>query len=259
MDLYFYLSKILALFLSPINFLFIFMLISFFINIFFKKNIFKYMIFFSLTFIIFFSFFPIGSYLIKYLEKNYVQNKIINNVDAIVVLAGSENIINTSKLKKLDLHESAERLITFVELANKFKDSKLIYLGGRPYINNKNILSESEVAKIFFNNINFDTNRIIFLDNSRNTIENLQILSDYNKNQNLNKILLITSAFHMNRSLLIANKLKLNLIPYAVDFQSNYGDNLENKWQGFSVSNNLKKIDLAFRELIGYFVAKIVL
>ena len=251
MDLYFYLSKILVLFLSPINFLFIFMLISFFIYIFFKKNIFKYMIFFS--------FFPIGNYLIKYLEKNYVQNKIINNVDAIVVLAGSENIINTSKLKKLDLHESAERLIAFVELANKFKDSKLIYLGGRPYINNKNILSESEVAKIFFNNINFDSNRIIFLDSSRNTIENLQRLSDYNKNQKLKKILLITSAFHMNRSLLIANKLKLNLIPYAVDFQSNYGDNLENKWQEFSVSNNLKKIDLAFRELIGYFVAKIVL
>ena len=259
MDLYFYLSKILALFLSPINLLFILMLISFFIYIFFKKKFFKFIIFFSLVFIIFFSFFPIGSYLIKYLEKNYVQNKIINNVDAIVVLAGSENIINTSKLKKLDLNESAERLIAFVELANKFKDSKLIYLGGRPYINNKNILSESEVAKIFFNNINFNTNRIIFLDSSRNTIENLQRLSDYNKNQNLKKILLITSAFHMNRSLLIANKLKLNLIPYAVDFQSNYGSNLENSWQVFSVSNNLKKVDLAFRELIGYFVAKIVL
>ena len=259
MDLYFYLSKILALFLSPINLLFILMLISFFIYVFFKKNFFKFIIFFSLVFIIFFSFFPIGSYLIKYLEKNYVQNKIINNVDAIVVLAGSENIINTSKLKKLDLHGSAERLIAFVELANKFKDSKLIYLGGRPYINNKNILSESEVAKIFFNNINFDTNRIIFLDSSRNTIENLQRLSDYNKNQNLKKILLITSAFHMNRSLLIANKLKLNLIPYAVDFQSDYGSNLENSWQLFSVSNNLKKVDLAFRELIGYFVTKIVL
>ena len=49
---------------------------SFFIYIFFKKKFFKFMIFFSLVFIIFFSFFQIGNYLINYLEKNYKLKKI---------------------------------------------------------------------------------------------------------------------------------------------------------------------------------------
>ena len=259
MDFYFYLSKILGLFLSPVNFLFLFLLINLSIYYFFKKKIFKFFSIISLIFITIFAFFTIGNILINYLEKNYTKQEEIYNIDAIVVLSGSENIINTTKFKKLDLFGSSERLIAFVELANKYKDSKLIYLGGNSYLNNKNILSETEVAKIFFKNINFDINKVIFLNSSRNTLENFQTLSNYNKDKNFKNILLISSAFHMKRSLMIAEKFKLNLIPYAVDFRSFNSNDFKNRWQKFSVSKNFSNLDLAFNELIGYFVAKLVL
>ena len=259
MDFYFYLSKILGLFLSPVNFLFLFLLINLSIYYFFKKKIFKFFSIILLIFITIFAFFPIGNILINYLEKNYTKQEEIYNIDAIVVLSGSENIINTTKFKKLDLFGSSERLIAFVELANKYKDSKLIYLGGNSYLNNKNILSETEVAKIFFKNINFDINKVIFLNSSRNTLENFQTLSNYNKDKNFKNILLISSAFHMKRSLMIAEKFKLNLIPYAVDFRSFNSNDFKNRWQKFSVSKNFSNLDLAFNELIGYFVAKLVL
>ena len=63
----------------------------------------------------------------------------------------------------------------------------------------------------------------------------------------------------MKRSLMIAEKFKLNLIPYAVDFRSFNSNDFKNRWQKFSVSKNFSNLDLAFNELIGYFVAKLVL
>ena len=132
-------------------------------------------------------------------------------------------------------------------------------MGGRPYLNNQKILSEAEVAKLYFKDIKFDLNRVIFLDDSRNTIENLISLNKYLKEQNYNNMLLITSAFHMKRSLLIAKKLKLKFIPYAVDFRSRSDFFISNYWQKLSISNNFISFDLFFRELIGSFIAKLVI
>ena len=256
MDLYFYSSKILAPLLSPINFLFIFSLISFF---FYKKKIFKKILFFCFLLIFFIGFFPLGSFFLKYLEKDFYTQKDFKNLDIIVVLGGAENVFDTMKFNKLHLHQSSERLTALVKLGNDYKNAKLIYLGGKPYLNNKEILSETEVAKLYFKDIKFDLNRIIFLENSRNTIENLISLKNYLKNQNYNKMLLITSAFHMQRSLLVAKKLKLEFTPYAVDFRSGSDFFISNYWQKLSVSNNFINFDLFIRELIGSLVVKLII
>ena len=66
---------------------------------------------------------------------------------------------------------------------------------------------KSDVAKIFYSNIHFDLNRVIFIDNTRNTIENLKAFKKINTLNQSN--ILITSAFHMKRSMLIAKELDL--------------------------------------------------
>ena len=256
MDFYFYSSKILAPLLSPINFLFIFSLISFF---FYKKKIFKKIIFFCFLLIFFIGFFPLGSFFLKYLEKDFYAQKDFKNLDIIVVLGGAEDVFNTMKFNKLHLNQSSERLTALVKLGNDYKNAKLIYLGGKPYLNNEEIQSETEVAKLYFKDIKFDLNRVLFLDDSRNTIENLTSLNKYLKGQNYNNMLLITSAFHMKRSLLIAKKLKLEFIPYAVDFRSGSDYFISNYWQKLSISKNFTDLDLFFREVIGSFAAKLVI
>ena len=122
--------------------------------------------------------------------------------------------------KKITFGNSSERLVSFIKLSQIYKNAQLFYLGGKPLLDNNGILSETDTVKIFFKNINFDYKDVIFLSDSRNTIENLKSLKKYLKNKHFNKILLITSAFHMNRALLIAHKLKLNVLPYAVDFKT---------------------------------------
>lgn len=94
----------------------------------------------------------------------------------------------------MHLNNSSERLISFVELAQINKKAKLIFVGGNPYLSHKNILSEEDIAKIFFKNINFDHKKITFLSNSRNTIENFKELKFFLKESSYDNILLITSA-----------------------------------------------------------------
>ena len=71
--------------------------------------------------------------------------------------------------------------------------------------------------------------------------------------------ILITSAFHMKRALIISRKFKLDLIPYAVDFRSIKEDNLLNNYQSFNILDNLFKFELFIRELMGIISFKVFL
>ena len=72
----------------------------------------------KINFIIIFliSFFPIGKYGIKYLEKDYFEQLPLKNIDNIIVLAGAEDLAATLKTNKLNLSESSERLIASISL-----------------------------------------------------------------------------------------------------------------------------------------------
>ena len=77
-----------------------------------------------------------------------------------------------------------------------------------------------KLQNLFTKKIGIETDKIIFEDNSRNTYENI-IYSKKIANPKINENwLLITSASHMKRALLIADKNDWNLIPYAVDFKN---------------------------------------
>ena len=214
------------------------------------------MIKFNIVLIIIISFFPIGKLGLKFLEKDYINNLPIENLENIIVLAGSENLNATDLTNKLNLNASSERLIESAVLLNRFKNSRIFYVGGNGYII-KNKLSEVLVAKKFYTQLNIDLDRIIFIGNTRNTIENLQEIQKLNIN-NENSIL-ITSAFHMKRSLMIAKKFNLNLVPHAVDFRSISNKSLINSYQSFSISANLTNFDLFLREIIGIIAFKILI
>ena len=119
--MYFFLSKILAPFLSLINILFFFLIVSYFLKNFFFKKTFRIINYLIIFLLIIFSVFPVGKKLINTLEKNYLISEIPINYEYIVVLAGSEDTYTTSITNKLTLNSSSERLIASVKLANEKK------------------------------------------------------------------------------------------------------------------------------------------
>ena len=245
--MYFYLSKLLAPLLNLTNVLFILLIIFYLTNL---KTKFRFKFFSNIILILllFISFFPLGNLGLKYLEKDYIFQDKVYKVDNIVVLAGSEKVASTEITKKLSLNDGSERLIASAKLALDYPNSKIYYLGGDGRLI-KSKFNEADIAKIFYSNIHFDLNRVIFIDNTRNTIENLKAFKKINTLNQSN--ILITSAFHMKRSMLIAKKLDLTIKPYAVDFRSVNDFNILNYYQKLSIASNLQSFNIFFREIIG--------
>lgn len=201
------------------------------------------------------SFFPIGNIGLKYLENDFIEKLNLEKIDNIIVLSGSEDLETTLITNRLNLNEASERLVETVNLGNKFKQAKIIHVGGNANIlrNNK---SDLIVAKKFFNSVKFDISRVLFIGNTRNTIENFSEIRKLNLSGSSN--LLITSAFHMKRALIISKNFDLSLIPYAVDFRSYSNKTFLNRFQSFNIVSNLTDFNLFFREIIGILVFKLI-
>jgi len=258
MDLYFYLSKFLAPIVNVIN-LFFFLTFILLLIFFFNKNktILK-VVFFLIIFLFAISFFPVGNYLLKSLEKDYFNTNLPDEINYIVVLGGSEDIIKTQLYKKLHLGESSGRLVASIKLSKLYNKAKIIHVGGIRNINKYNLLSESDLAREFYDTVNFDLSKIYFINESRNTYEGIKNLKKYIINHSgQKKILIISSAFHLKRISLIAKKVGLDFVPYAVDFKTNLNIisdkkfSLFNEWQDLDVLSNLKYFNIFFKEIIG--------
>ena len=237
-NLYFYLSKILAPLLNPTNFLFLTLIILFII---YYKN--KKKIIFKLLTITFFllsiiSFLPIGNFGLKYLEKDFLNKESYQNIDNIVVLSGSDY-----------------RLLASIKLGNNYKHTEIYYVGGNAYLIKNDINDEINKAKKIYEELNFDMTRVNFVGQSRNTIENFKEIEKLNLIDS--KTILITSAYHMKRSTIIAKDFGLKFIPYVVGPKTNRQSSLINIYQDFNISSNLANFNLFFREIIGLIVFKL--
>ncbi len=237
--MYFYLSKILTPLLNPTNLLFFVILFTSIIYFITKK---KFLFnFFTINVLILFliAFSPIGNIGLKYLENNFINQKEYKNIKNIIVLSGSD-----------------KRIIASIKFANKFKNSQIYFVGGNAYMIKDNRNNEPSKALNLYNDLNFNLKRITFVGKSRNTIENFKKIKKLNLVSS--ESILITSAFHMKRSMMIADKLDLNFKTYASDFRSFSQKSLINKYQSFNVTRNLSQFNLFFREILAILVFKII-
>ena len=246
-------SKFLAPLLNPTNVIIIGILVFFLINLKSKNKIIFRILYINIILFILIAFFPLGKLGLKFLENDFINQTPIKDAVNIFVLAGTEDIDSTIITQKLNLNSGSERLIASVKLANNFDNSKIYYIGGNGFIIKEN-LTENSVAKKFYEDINFDFNKIIFIGNTRNTIENLKQIKKLNLNQSSS--IIITSAFHMKRVMMISEKFELKLIPYSVDFRSISHNSILNSFQKYSISSNLGNFDLFIREIIGIIAFK---
>ena len=237
-NFYFQLSKILNPLLNPLNFLFLALLLLLLICLKKKLKIIFRLIVINISLIIIIAFLPLGKIGLNYLEKDFKNINQYDEIKNIVVLSGSDT-----------------RIIASIELAKNYDNSTIYYIGGNPYVVKKNPFYDRMRVKKFYKDMGFDMNRIYFIGKSKNTIENfneIQMLRLKNS-----ETILITSAYHMKRSIIIANKKGLNFFPYAIDFKTKNSNSLINNYRAFNIVDNLKKFNLFFREIFGITVFKI--
>mgnify|MGYP001054399071 CR=1 FL=1 len=244
----FYLSKIIWLVLNPFN-LFIFINITaifFYILTYKKFSIFIFITNFLFLFII--SSFPIGSFLIYKLEKQYYNlPQTHKKIDGILILGGATNPMLFKEHNQVSLNGSSERLFEAISIIKTNNIAKVIFSGGSG-IPDRPDLEHAQVAKLLFEKMGLETNKIVFEKKSRNTYENILFSKKIIKPQQTEKWLLITSASHMKRATLIASKLDWEIIPHPVDFQS--FKNLRYK-PNLNFLSNLNSFQKASHEWLG--------
>ena len=175
---------------------------------------------FTTTIIILFSLLPISSMLLIPLENRFpIPEPLSEDINGVIVLGGAESPKLTQVRGQASLGDSAERLTTFVSLARRFSDAKFVYAGGQGAIGAQEYKA-AFTARLFFEQMGLDPDRVIFDSQSRNTMENAQNIFKLVKPQKGEKWVLITSAWHMPRSVGIFRKLGWEVIPYPVDFKT---------------------------------------
>lgn len=108
-------------------------------------------------------------------------------------------------------------------------------------------LSEAERAKIFFDHMGVDPQRVLYESASRTTYENAIFSAHLPAVKPGQAWLLLTSASHMPRALATFQKAGWNVTAYPVDFRSGS----QTPWTQYSLATGAKKWHLALHEWIG--------
>ncbi|NQV69511.1 MAG: YdcF family protein [Pseudohongiella sp.] len=193
-------------------------------------------------------FFPLGEWLISPLENRFVANAALPaRVDGIIVLGGAISPRLSNIWQQAEMNGSADRLTNFLYLANLYPSAQLVFTGGNGSVSEQEF-KEADMARVLFDQLGLAERAFIYESESRNTYENALNSKTLVSPQPEENWLLVTSAFHMPRSIGSFCAQQWALQPYPVDHYGMKGD----LWRlEFNFTNNLDILRMAIREWVG--------
>jgi uncharacterized SAM-binding protein YcdF (DUF218 family) len=199
------------------------------------------------------SLFPLGYPLIHGLEQRYPASPSLLQVDGVIILSGGELPARSRYWKQSQMNGSAERLIFGASLARQFPEAKIVFSGGSARLRDQlgDGPVEGHVARDLLLGLGVSSNRLVIEDRARNTYENAIFLYDLVKPKPDETWVLVTSAFHMSRSMRSFKRAGWsNVSAYPVDYQTGaFSDGI-----GWGISGHLTMLNVALKEQIGLLV-----
>lgn len=255
-DVFFVLSKTLGVLVQPLPLI---LILSCIVSLFIGKKLIEKIILIAPIFLLWLlSSFQISNFLINYLENEYppIEIKDLGFHKVTVVLGGSINNL-TKYTNQIELNSSAERLFSALNLYNNKKTEIILFTGGSGALF-YNSLTESDLAKKFFFELGVNPNNLVFENESRNTKENAKFTKEIlDKNKLNQKVILITSAFHMGRSVEIFKKYGIEVTPFPCDFRAIHPNvPIYHKW--VPNTSALENSSIAIKEYIGRIIYKLI-
>lgn len=188
---------------------------------------------------------PLGLWLIAPLEQRFASPAANTPPPTgIIVLAGSEQVALTARYDDPHLSGSADRLTTFVRLAQRFPEAQLIHAGRG---NREAGLDQSLVARRLFEAA-LPGRAILYEDQSTDTHTGATEVARLIDGREEERWWLVTSAFHMPRSVAAFRAAGLvNVVAYPTDY---YGGP-SGGWTRTEASRRLEVLDWAAHEWLG--------
>jgi uncharacterized SAM-binding protein YcdF (DUF218 family) len=139
-----------------------------------------------------------------------------------------------------------------VGLMRQHGQMQMVFSGGEGRLLTTGV-SEAELAKAFYEHQGVDMRRVILESGSRNTRENAVQVAALLGKRCQEPWLLVTSAWHMPRSVPEFEEVGCNVTPYPVDFRT--GDTTS--WAEYSLARSLLLWQTALHEWLGLGVYRV--
>ncbi|MCB2428297.1 YdcF family protein [Methylophaga pinxianii] len=253
-QLFFVLSKLAWAILSPLMVLNLLLVLGTVFLLFGYRKVALRFLFPALLFSLSLIIFPLGDWLIYPLEARISQpEQLPENIDGIIVLGGGEDIKTTISWQQPQVGQASDRYFGAALLAKQYPDSPIIFTGGNNLLRFDAGTTPAELSHELLTMVGVEEKRLIIESQSRNTYENFQRLKTVIPKRN-GQYLLVTSAYHMPRSVGIAEKQGISVVPYPVDYRSQTG---ESRQMDFALFEQFEKLEPAWREWVGltaYFI-----
>jgi uncharacterized SAM-binding protein YcdF (DUF218 family) len=192
---------------------------------------------------------PLGTLLLRPLEGRYPPPPA--NIPApagIVVLGGAMDAEKLEARGQVSLTADAARMTTGVEMARRYPTARLVFTGGSGAVLGEGPPEAIGARKLWLS-LGVPAERMTFESKSRNTWENAVFTRDLVKPKPGEAWLLVTSAWHMPRSVGIFRHLGFDVIPYPVAYRT-FGDERDFLLPT-SVTERVFMLDFGVREWVG--------
>jgi uncharacterized SAM-binding protein YcdF (DUF218 family) len=168
--------------------------------------------------------------------------------DGIIVLGGAIDSEASAARDALELDAAAERIVAMLELARRFPNARIVFSGGSGNLID-NSVPEAPIAGQLLDRFGIAPARVVLEDQSRTTYENAALVRRLVEPKPGERWLLVTSAFHMPRSIGTFRTAGFDVEAYPVDWRTR-------GWRDSAMpfdrlSAGLDRTDIAIHEWIG--------
>ena len=194
----------------------------------------------------------VPSALLQSLESRFEAPSLTssNQNAGVIVLGGATGSPGIYKAHgQVPLGDAAERMTVPIALMRKFPNFELIFSGGEGRLVPTGT-TEAELAGVFYTELGVDMKRVTLESQARTTRENAIRVAALLGERCKQPWLLVTSAWHMPRSMSEFQAVGCNVTAYPVDFRT--GE--ETSWTEYSMAGSLMAWQTALHEYLGMFV-----
>jgi len=190
--------------------------------------------------------------LIASLESPYVRGGVADlpKCDAVVMLGGGYRLSTRDPLG-IDVSDAGDRLLTAFELMRQKKAPSLV-LGGS--LSEAGLRGHTNALHNVFLAWGASPEAMFDLGLCMNTHDEALHLGELMRRQGWHRVLLVTSAYHMKRSEATFQKVGVEVIPVACDFQRSGVASTSESFKPFPGTGGLQQLELYLHEKIGWWI-----
>lgn len=211
MEFGFFLKKFVTFFVMPFGIVFTLLTIGLILLYMRKEMQSKFFLSMSLFLLFLFSYPPFANYLVENLENQYLKYDYKQDVKYIYILGNGHSVDKTQPISSSLSNAGTKRVLEGVVIHKKISNSKMIFTGNKGDTDTSNAVMNSRLALA----LGVDKKDMIIISGPRDTREEAEALKALIGSE---PFVLVTSATHMPRSMMLFKSLGMNPIAAPTDF-----------------------------------------